>query len=117
MPLKKIENKPITIPEVKEVLENLNRELNQLQRRTLDYATAFSKLDSSKAKELCLRLVDSFNIDLKTAVQIVNCMPESIEELRVFFPRHRLIEPEKLQNILKLLDEYRGKGKISLNKF
>ncbi len=109
MPLKKIENKPITIPEVKEVLENLDRELNQLQRRTLEYAMAFSKLDSGKAKELCLKLVNSFEIDLRTAVQIVNCMPESVEELRVFFPRHRLIEPEKLQEMLKLLDEYRKK--------
>jgi DNA-directed RNA polymerase subunit F len=36
-------------------------------------------------------------------------MPESVEELRVFFPRHRLIEPEKLQEMLKLLDEYRKK--------
>jgi len=107
LPLKKIENKPITIPEVKEVLENLNRELNQFQKRTLEYVTAFSKLKSDKAKELCSKLTKDFGLDVKTAVQIVNCMPESVEELRVFFPRHRLIEPEKLQGILKLLDEYR----------
>ncbi len=67
----------------------------------------FSKLDGEKAKELTKRISEEFDIGIKEAVQIVNCMPKSVEELRVFFPRHKVIEPEKLEKILKLLDEYR----------
>ena len=107
MPLKKVENKPITIPEVKKILENLGRELNQFQRRTLDYTMVFSKLESEKATELRLKLVKDFGIDEKEAVQIVNCMPESIEELRIFLPKHRVIETEKLQKMVELINSYR----------
>ena len=107
MPLKKVENKPVTIPEVKKILENLGRELNQFQRRTLDYTMVFSKLESDKAAELRLKLVKDFGIDEKEAVQIVNCMPESIEELRIFLPKHRVIETEKLQKMVELINSYR----------
>ncbi len=107
MPLKKVENKPVTIPEVKKILENLGRELNQFQRRTLDYTMVFSKLESEKATELLLKLVKDFGIDEKEAVQIVNCMPESIEELRIFLPKHRVIETEKLQKMVELINSYR----------
>ena len=107
MPLKKVENKPVTIPEVKKILENLGRELNQFQRRTLDFTMVFSKLESEKATELRLKLVKDFGIDEKEAVQIVNCMPESIEELRIFLPKHRVIETEKLQKMVELINNYR----------
>ena len=107
MPLKKVENKPVTIPEVKKILENLGRELNQFQRRTLDFTMVFSKLESEKATELRLKLVKDFGIDEKEAVQIVNCMPESIEELRIFLPKHRVIETEKLQKMVELINSYR----------
>lgn len=90
---------------MKETLENLGRELNQFQRKTLDYATSFSKINKKNAVKLREALESKIGLDGKEAVQIVNCMPESIEELRVFFPRHKVIETEKLQEILKLLRE------------
>ncbi|OYT53790.1 MAG: RNA polymerase Rpb4, partial [Candidatus Hecatellales archaeon ex4484_218] len=60
-----------------------------------------------KATELRLKLVKDFGIDEKEAVQIVNCMPESIEELRIFLPKHRVIETEKLQKMVELINSYR----------
>jgi len=55
------------------------------------------------------RLVKEFELEVGEAVQIVNCMPETIEELRVFFPRYKMVATEKLEAILKVLDEYRSK--------
>ncbi|MGP3667077.1 MAG: hypothetical protein ACKD6N_01385 [Candidatus Bathyarchaeota archaeon] len=107
VPLKKVESKPITIHEVRDLLKNLNRELNHFQRKTLEYTLMFSKLDGEKAKELTKKITEEFDVNIKEAIQIVNCMPKSVEELRVFFPRHKVIEPEKLKKILKLLDEYK----------
>jgi DNA-directed RNA polymerase subunit F len=41
-------------------------------------------------------------------VQIVNCMPKSVEELRVFLAGGRkIIETSKLEAIVRLLDEHR----------
>ncbi|RLI28492.1 MAG: RNA polymerase Rpb4 [Candidatus Hecatellales archaeon] len=109
MPVKIVESKPIPVAKVKEILSSLDRELNQFQRRTLEYSQLFSKLDGKAAEELVERLVKEFELEVGEAVQIVNCMPETIEELRVFFPRYKMVATEKLEAILKVLDEYRSK--------
>ena len=109
MPIKIVESKPIPVSKVKAVLSSMNRELNQLQKKTLEYSQIFSKIEDENAEKLVERLVKEFELELAEAVQIVNCMPESIEELRVFFPRHKMYSTEKLEGILKLLDEYRKK--------
>ncbi|NIW11889.1 MAG: hypothetical protein GWN33_15900 [Gammaproteobacteria bacterium] len=47
---------------------------------------------------------------MEEAVQLVNCMPQSIEEIRVFLAGGRkIVETSKLQAILGVLDEYRKK--------
>ena len=107
MPLKIIKSTPITLPEAKETLEKLDKELNQFQKKTLDYITNFSKIDKESAEKLKEGLVSKIGLESKEAVQIINCMPESIEELRVVFPRYKAIETEKLQEVLKYLDESR----------
>ena len=98
---------PITLPEAKETLEKLDKELSQFQRKTLNYISNFSKIDKENDEKLKEVLVSKIGLESKEAAQIINCMPESIEELRVFFPRYKAIETEKLQEVLKYLDESR----------
>jgi DNA-directed RNA polymerase subunit F len=83
-------SKNLTLPQVKKLLESMGEEnLDQFQRRTFDY-------------------VSKFGLDNDEAVQIVNCMPKSVEELRVFLASGRkIIEASKLQSIVNLLDEHR----------
>lgn len=101
--------KLLTLPQVKKLLESLGEEnLDQFQRRTLDYVSKFSKVDAEAAKELVRKLVEEFELEEEEAVQIVNCMPQSIEELRVFLAGGRkIIEASKLKAIVNLLDEHR----------
>ena len=108
MPKRIVDKKEITISEAKRLLEKVG-DLNQFQLRTLDYATKFSKIDPLKAEELVNRLVEKFEISRKEAVQVVNCMPQSLEELRVFFStgRKKIIITSQLEEMLKSLDEYR----------
>jgi DNA-directed RNA polymerase subunit F len=109
MPRKALKERPITIPQVKETLEAIGEErLNQFQRRTLDYAAKFSKVDSGMAETLVNKLVKQFELEEEEAVQIVNCMPESIQEIRVFLAGgRRMMETSKLERLLAFLDEYR----------
>jgi DNA-directed RNA polymerase subunit F len=109
MPRKAIKERVITIPEVKKMLESIGEEhLDQFQRRSLDYATKFSKVDFSVGEELVKRLMDEFELEEEEAVQIVNCMPESIEEIRVFLGGgRRIVEASKMEGILALLTEHR----------
>jgi DNA-directed RNA polymerase subunit F len=102
--------KDITISEAKELLERI-KEPNQFQLRTMNYANKFSKMKTSTAIELVNLLIDKFNIDRKDAVQVVNCMPASIYELRAFFStgRKRIILTAQLKEMLGILNEYRKK--------
>jgi len=99
----------LTIPEVKKLLESLGEDkLDQFQRRSLDYASKFSRIEPEKAGELVKTLVEKFGLEEEEAIQVVNAMPESIEEIRVFLAGGRkIVEMSKLQEILNLLDEYR----------
>ncbi len=103
---------PITVPQVKTLLKAIGEEnLDQFQRRTLDYASKFSKLSAESAEKLLAELKEKAELDEEEAVQIVNCMPKSIEELRVFLAGgRRIVETSKLELILNLLDKYRESG-------
>ncbi len=111
MPRKALRERVITVPEVKEILESIGEEhLDQFQRRSLDYAAKFSKVDVHTAEELLNKLVKEFELEEEEAVQIVNCMPESVEEIRVFLAGgRRIVETSKLEGILALLNEHRKK--------
>jgi len=109
MARKALRERMLTVPEVKKLLELIGEEnLDQFQRRSFDYASKFSKVEEDKVGTLVQALVEKYGLEEEEAIQIVNSMPQSIEELRVFLGGGRkIIETSKLQGILNLLDEYR----------
>jgi len=100
-----ISRKPITLPEVKEILSTLDHnEMDQIQRWTYNYASKFSKLPVERARELKDRLVRECSLTEEEAVEVINVMPSSIEELRAFANGwKKLILTETLEKILKIL--------------
>ncbi|MEM3672658.1 MAG: RNA polymerase Rpb4 family protein [Candidatus Bathyarchaeia archaeon] len=109
MAKKAVSEKNLTLPEVKKILESIGEEnLDQFQRRTYDYVSKFSKVEAEDAVKLVETLVSEFGLEEDEAVQIVNCMPKSVEELRVFLAGGRkIIETSKLEAMVKLLNEHR----------
>lgn len=109
MAKKAIKEKNLTVPQVKKLLVSLGEEnLDQFQRRTLDYASKFSKVDAEASEKLMEKLVGKFDLEEEEAIQVVNCMPKSVEELRVFLSGGRkIIETSKLEAIVNLLDGHR----------
>lgn len=105
-----LNEKRLTLPQVKNVLEAIGEEnLDQFQRRTLDYVNKFSKVNPKVAEELLSKLVKDFSLEEAEAVQVVNCMPETVDELRVFLASGRkIIETAKLEAIIALLDNNRA---------
>ncbi|MFQ5761602.1 MAG: hypothetical protein ACE5PO_01085 [Candidatus Bathyarchaeia archaeon] len=106
MPRKVLNEKPLTIAEAKSSLAELGRELNQFQRRTLDYASSLARLDRDEAIQLVEKLMKLLDVSEKEAISIVNSVPESVEELRAFIPRHRVVDPAKLREASKVIAEY-----------
>jgi DNA-directed RNA polymerase subunit F len=108
--MEKIDERSLTISELKKILEQIGEEnLSQFQRRNLEYARKFARLEPEKAAELVEKLVKSFDITEEEAVQIVDCMPRSPEEARIFLvaSRKKILLISQLKEIIKLLDEYR----------
>lgn len=101
------EKKEITIPEARKLLMDKAEELDPLQRRVLEYTIRSSKLDSEKAKQLTEELVKEADIDRSLAVQIVNCMPGSVLEVRTFLGRQRIIAEDTMARILGIIEKYR----------
>ena len=99
----------LTLPQVKKVLESIGEEnLDQFQRRTLDYVSKFTKVTPDIAEGLLAILVKEYEIDEVEAVQIINCMPETVDELRVFLAGGRkIVEAQKLEKIVSILNENR----------
>jgi DNA-directed RNA polymerase subunit F len=109
MSKREVSESRLTLPQVKKALELIGEEnLDQFQRRTLDYVNKFSKVDPDKAEDLLQTLVKEYELDEAEAVQIINCMPETVDELRVFLAGGRkIIETAKLKAIVELLNENR----------
>jgi DNA-directed RNA polymerase subunit F len=97
--------KVLTIPEANQILQKLNVEkADQIQKRTLDYTTKFSKANADAAKKMKKELVEDCGLTEEEAVEVVNILPKSIEELRAFTSGWRKLLPtETLEKILKIL--------------
>ncbi len=98
-------SQPISLAEVKEILEREDAEkMDQIQRWTYDYVTKFAKIDSKAAKKMKQDLKKESGLTDEEAVEIINIMPTSLAELRAFtFGWKKLILAETLEKILNTL--------------
>jgi DNA-directed RNA polymerase subunit F len=105
---KVIDTDPITIAEVKTMLEDVSKhhELTYEQNLALDHVIKFSKVDEESAKKIVEELAENFK---KTqAIKIADIMPEDIADLRLLFAKERgTYKTEDLEKILEILDKYR----------
>lgn len=100
-----IKKEIITLPQVKEILEIVKPdEMDQIQRWTFDYVGKFAKTDSRKAQKMVKQLIEKCELKEEEAVEVVNVMPKSLEELRAFtFGWKKLILTDNLEKILSIL--------------
>ena len=103
-----VEKKEITIAEAKALLEAKAEELDPLQRRVLDYTVRFAKTNSGDSNKLVSELMEKGGIDRPLAVQLANCMPGSITEIRTFLGRQRIISEEAVNSILTIIKKYKA---------
>jgi len=97
--------KMLTLSEAHQILEKLDVEkADQIQKRTLDYTSKFSRATPEVARKLKKELEGDCGLNESEATEVVNIMPKSIEELRTFTAGWRKLLPtETLEKILKIL--------------
>jgi len=109
MPREIMKEVEVTLPQVKKLLEQRQKEgeLSYLQRLTYDYTVKFSKLSPEKAEGLLKRLKEE-GISPTAASQIVNIMPTSVDELRTIFAgESKPVLPSELEKILSVVNSSR----------
>ena len=99
------EKKILTLSEAHQILEKLDVEkADQIQKRTLYYTSKFAKITVESAKKLRKQLESDCGLSTEEAVEVINIMPKSIEELRTFTAGWRKLLPtETLEKMLKIL--------------
>jgi len=109
LPKKIIKETLLTLPEVKQLLEErAKEELNYMQRITLDYASKFSKLSVEEAKQLVNELISEFDLKMETAVQITNILPDTVHELRVLLTTEpKTFTSDELKRMMEVIKKYK----------
>lgn len=103
---------PLSLPEVKEVLEQKVESLDAMQLRVLEYVRKYSKLSPDRARRLIEELMSNFDLTREEAVQIVDICPTHIEELRSILSGYKrlvsfiLFSEDKLQAIVNTVQKY-----------
>lgn len=104
--------KPISLPEVKEILEGRAQQASPVAQRILSYVAAFSKLDAESARKLKEELMERFGLEEIEAVQVVNICPRTVEEVRTVLSGYRrllltvLADEEKMRGIAETVRKY-----------
>lgn len=100
-----IKKEIITTAQVKDLLDSVKPDdMDQIQRWTSDYVTKFAKTDAKSASKMVKQLVDQCDLTQEEAVEVVNVMPTTLEELRAFtFGWKKLILTETLEKMLSIL--------------
>lgn len=112
-----LEENLVSIPEVKEILnevvekvktKNPEAKLDAFQEATQEYVNLFAKMSGAHAKKVVKLLVDEYKMDPALAIQVVNIAPQYFEELRTIFekdPKFKNLPEAKLNEIIELLRE------------
>lgn len=90
---KKLDEKIISIPEVKNILEKLEKKIgidnfDSFQSATYAYSKNFSKLDDLKKVDKIKKLLrKEYDLDENYIIMVVNILPSTVSELRVIFEK------------------------------
>ncbi|MHA1267672.1 MAG: hypothetical protein ACTSRS_20720 [Candidatus Helarchaeota archaeon] len=116
MPKDVFEEKPVTLAEVKEILERRAREaaedgkeLSYVQQVTLDYANKFNIYPRELALQLKEDLMTKFGLSENTAIQLVNLAtpPMAAVELSVILDKEPVtLTPEQKSDLIDLITSY-----------
>jgi DNA-directed RNA polymerase subunit F len=112
-----IEEKPITLVELKEELTKIkkrDKELNFRSNKTYEYLQVFVKLTPAKAEELEKKLVKQDIPRLKDIhiKKIVDVLPQTLEDLKVILQGYTItVNNDNMKKIVQIVNEFLGTKK------
>ena len=110
-----VEEKPITLVELKEELTKIKKrdnELNFRANKTHDYLDVFAKVSPQKAEELEKKLEKLGIPRLKDVhiKKIVDLLPQTLEDLKVILQGYTItVNNDNMKKIVAIVNEFSGK--------
>ncbi len=101
-----VRSEEVTNAEALEILSSIGV-TTDVQRSVMDYLGKFSKVVSGEeARRLVDELVSRFGLVRTTAIQLVNIMPETADELRMVLEllERREFSQDELEEMVRLMD-------------
>ena len=114
---RKIDEKTVSIPEVKEIMENVKDQLldidseegmSHFQEITYNYVNKFAKFDAKTAKKIKKLLMEKYEIEEIYAINILNIDPQTVLELRVILEKSftgKTLTDKQLQELLYQIED------------
>ncbi len=114
---RKIDEKTVSIPEVKKIMEYVKDQMlaidaeegmSHFQEITYNYVNKFAKCDAKVANKIKKFLMDTYNIEEIYAINIINVFPKTIYELRMILEKSftgKTLTDNQLQEILSQIEE------------
>ena len=101
------DSKFVSIPEVKDILEEVGRELNYEQKLALEHATYSIQTTSKDANKLIKALMEHERITEALAFKIVEIWPTHPDDVKAIFAKERFtITEEDIQDILQKVADH-----------
>ena len=98
-----LSKRPVTIPEVYELLGSVEGEPTYEQKISREYAEKVMKADAEKARAK-VNALKEMGIDEEIAVKLVNVWPKDISDVHLVLAKEE-VPPEKYEEILKVFLE------------
>jgi len=115
---RKIDEKTVSIPEVKKIMESVKERIMEIdseeegmshfQEITYNYVNQFAKLSDRDALKIKKLLMDKYDIEEIYAINIVNIDPKTLPELKMILEKSfagKAMDDDKLQEILYQISE------------
>ncbi len=115
---RKIDEKTVSIPEVKKIMESVKESIMQIdsdeegmshfQEITYNYVNQFAKMSEKDAIKIKKLLIEKYDIEELYAINIVNIDPKTVPELKMILEKSftgKTMNDEKLQEILYQITE------------
>jgi DNA-directed RNA polymerase subunit F len=104
----------VSNPEALRLLEDIVTKYgleSQVVNITLDYLRRYSKVKPEDAQALIKELTEKYGLARITAIQVVNIMPSTVEELQsIISVEKRPFKDEDLREMINLLNSYRSRS-------
>lgn len=107
-----IEEKPISMAEVKDYLDDVKKtkkELNFRENKSLVYINTFAKIKPKDAEELRkgLEKLDITRLKEKYIVKIIDLLPKNLDELKMILSGEEVtLKSEDLNKIIEIVKKY-----------